>query len=152
MRGEAGDVVTLRHAEVLEHGELATAPLRAAKATDIYTLCGGDNEEWAPRFTLHGFRYAEVTGWPSGSDPIAESVVAEVLHTDMERTGWFTASDPLVDRLHQNVVLGYARQRGRRAHGLPAARRAARVDRRPAGLRTDRGVSSTTPPGSSPRG
>ena len=34
------------------------------------------------------------------------AIVAEVLHTDMERTGWFTASDPLLDRLHQNVVWG----------------------------------------------
>ncbi|HEY9308769.1 MAG TPA: family 78 glycoside hydrolase catalytic domain [Microbacterium sp.] len=104
VHGEAGDTVTLRHAEVLEHGELATAPLRAAKATDTYILAGTDTEEWAPRFTFHGFRYAEVTGWPGGFDPA--DVVAEVLHSDMERTGWFTASDPLVDRLHENVVWG----------------------------------------------
>ena len=106
VRGEAGDVVTLRHAEVLEHGELATAPLRAAKATDTYTLRGGDAEDWAPRFTFHGFRYAEVTGWPGASGQVGGAIVAEVLHTDMERTGWFTASDPLLDRLHQNVVWG----------------------------------------------
>ncbi|WP_312855084.1 family 78 glycoside hydrolase catalytic domain [Agromyces agglutinans] len=106
--GEAGDVVTLRHAEVLEHGELATGPLRTAKATDRYTLRGardGEAEEtWAPRFTFHGFRYAEVDGWPGEFDPAA--VVAEVLHSDLERTGWFEASDPLVDRLHENVVWG----------------------------------------------
>ena len=100
----AGDVITLRHAEVLEHGELATGPLRAAKATDTYTLAGDGEETWAPRFTFHGFRYAEVTGWPGDLDPAA--VTAEVLHSDMERTGWFAASDPLVDRLHQNVVWG----------------------------------------------
>jgi len=102
--GAAGDTITLRHAEVLEHGELATAPLRAAKATDTYVLAGGGAEEWAPRFTFHGFRYAEVSGWPGELDPAA--VTAEVLHSDMERTGWFTASDPLVDRLHENVVWG----------------------------------------------
>ena len=102
--GSAGDVVTLRHAEVLEHGELATGPLRAAKATDTYTLAGGGEESWAPRFTFHGFRYAEITGWPGDLDPAA--VTAEVLHSDMERTGWFAASDPLVDRLHENVVWG----------------------------------------------
>ena len=102
--GSAGDVITLRHAEVLEHGELATGPLRAAKATDTYTLAGDGEETWAPRFTFHGFRYAEITGWPGDLDPAA--VTAEVLHSDMERTGWFAASDPLVDRLHQNVVWG----------------------------------------------
>ncbi|WP_347977872.1 family 78 glycoside hydrolase catalytic domain [Microbacterium sp. ProA8] len=106
VRGTAGDTITLRHAEVLEHGELATAPLRTAKATDTYVLAGSESEEWAPRFTFHGFRYAEVSGWPAGAEDVAQAVVAEVLHSDMERTGWFEASDPLVDRLHENVVWG----------------------------------------------
>lgn|GEM_PF-13014 len=104
VKGAAGETVTLRHAEVLEHGDLATAPLRAAKATDTYVLAGAGVEEWAPRFTLHGFRYAEVTGWPGELG--LDDIVAEVLHSDMERSGWFTASDPLVDRLHENVVWG----------------------------------------------
>ncbi|MET0715562.1 MAG: family 78 glycoside hydrolase catalytic domain [Mycetocola sp.] len=102
--GDAGTVVTVRHAEVLEHGELAVEPLRDAKATDTYTLAGDGVETWGPRFTFHGFRYAEVTGWPGGFDPA--SIVAEVVHSDMERTGWFTTSDPLVQRLHENVVWG----------------------------------------------
>ncbi|MFE6254750.1 family 78 glycoside hydrolase catalytic domain [Agromyces sp. NPDC057865] len=104
VRGGAGDTVTLRHAEVLEHGELATAPLRTATATDSYTLRGDAEETWAPRFTFHGFRYAEITGWPGEFDPA--DVVAEVLGSDLERTGRFAASDPLVDRLHENVVWG----------------------------------------------
>ncbi|MGN6446400.1 family 78 glycoside hydrolase catalytic domain [Amnibacterium sp.] len=105
VRGAEGDVVTLRHAEVLEHGELATEPLRTAKATDIYRLSGAaEGEEWAPRFTFHGFRYASVEGWPGEFDPA--SVVAEVLHSDLERTGTFSSSDPRVDRLHENVVWG----------------------------------------------
>lgn len=102
--GDAGTTVTLRHAEVLEHGELAVEPLRGAKATDTYTLAGAGEETWAPRFTFHGFRYAEVTGWPGEFDPAA--VTAEVIHSDMRRTGWFETSDALVDRLHENVVWG----------------------------------------------
>ena len=35
--GEAGGTITLRHAEVLEHGELGVRPLRSAKATDQLT-------------------------------------------------------------------------------------------------------------------
>ena len=104
VHGPAGTVITLRHAEVLEHGELATEPLRAAKATDTYTLAGSGVETWAPRFTFHGFRYAEVRGWPGEFDPAA--VIAEVMHSDMERTGWFDTMHPLVDRLHENVVWG----------------------------------------------
>jgi len=103
--GEAGNTVTLRHAEVLEDGELAVRPLREARATDTYTLRGeAGGEEWEPRFTFHGFRYAEVTGWPG--DIGDGDIQAVVLHTDMRRTGWFSCSDPLLDRLHENVVWG----------------------------------------------
>ncbi len=100
--GPAGQTITLRHAEVLEHNELGTRPLRHAAATDRYTLRGGGIETWEPRFTFHGFRYAEVTGWPG--ELARDDLVAVVIHSDMERTGWFTCSDPLVSRLHENVV------------------------------------------------
>ena len=102
--GETGRVVTLRHAEVLEDGELGVRPLRVARATDTYTLRGDGVEEWEPRFTFHGFRYAEVDGWPGAIEP--GQITAVVCHTDMERTGWFSSSDPLLDRLHENVVWG----------------------------------------------
>lgn len=101
--GEAGRAVTLRHAEVLEDGELSVRPLRGARATDTYTLRGAEGgEEWEPRFTFHGFRYAEVTGWPGELAP--GDVRAVVCHTDMKRAGWFSSSDPLLDRLHENAV------------------------------------------------
>ncbi|QQM38205.1 alpha-L-rhamnosidase [Streptomyces liliifuscus] len=102
--GEAGRVVTLRHAEVLEGGELCTRPLRTAAATDTYTLRGQGTEVFEPRFTFHGFRYAEITGAPDGFDPT--TVRAVVLHSDLARTGFFECSDDLVNRLHENVVWG----------------------------------------------
>ena len=64
VHGESGRTIQLRHAEVLENGELCVRPLRGAQACDEYTLRGDGPEEWEPRFTLHGFRYAEVQGWP----------------------------------------------------------------------------------------
>ncbi|MBE3559452.1 MAG: family 78 glycoside hydrolase catalytic domain [Ktedonobacteraceae bacterium] len=102
VRGEAGQTITLRHAEVLENGELCTRPLRSAQATDRYILRGGEEETWEPRFTFHGFRYAEVEGWPG--ELRASDIRAVVCHSDMERTGWFTCSDPLLNRFHENVV------------------------------------------------
>ncbi|WP_347103705.1 family 78 glycoside hydrolase catalytic domain [Microbacterium sp. 4R-513] len=111
LRGSAaaGTTVTLRTAEVLQDGELYTRPLREAKSTDRYTFAGRpQGEEWEPRFTFHGFRYAEVDGWPGDLDAaVADgALVARVLHSDLERTGWFEASDPLLGRLHENIVWG----------------------------------------------
>jgi alpha-L-rhamnosidase len=102
--GKEGETVTMRHAEVLEGGELALQPLRTAKAEDSYTLRGGGPETWEPRFTFHGFRFAQIDGWPGHFDPA--SVTAIVLHTDFERTGWFQCSNALVNRLHENAVWG----------------------------------------------
>ena len=105
VQGPAGQVVTLRHAEILEDGELCTRPLRLASATDRYTLRGDpDGEVWEPRFTFHGFRYAEVDGWPG--ELRADQVSAVVLHSDLRRTGWFDCSDPALSRLHENIVWG----------------------------------------------
>ncbi|MET9970898.1 family 78 glycoside hydrolase catalytic domain, partial [Streptomyces sp. NPDC006356] len=101
--GETGRTLTLRHAEVLTpDGELETETNRTAEATDRYTLRGGGEETWEPRFTFHGFRYVEVDGWPG--DLTADAVRAVVLHTDMVRTGWFETSHPLVNKLHENTV------------------------------------------------
>ncbi|WP_326839426.1 family 78 glycoside hydrolase catalytic domain [Streptomyces olivaceus] len=101
--GPAGHTVRLRHAEVLENDEPALRPLRLAAATDTYVLRGtGAPETYEPRFTFHGFRYAEIEGWPGPFD--ATAVEAVVLHTDLERTGWFDSSDPLLNKLHENVV------------------------------------------------
>lgn len=102
VQGEPGQKVTLRHAEVLENGELGTRPLRGAKATDHYTLRGGKPETWEPFFTFHGFRYAEVTGWPG--EVSKDDVEAVVLHTDLERRGFFECSNPRLNQLHENVV------------------------------------------------
>ncbi|MFP3712119.1 glycoside hydrolase family 78 protein [Puerhibacterium sp. TATVAM-FAB25] len=102
LRGAAaGTRVTVRHAEVLQDGRLCRRPLREAASEDTYVCAAGD-QTWEPRFTLHGFRYAEVSGWDGPLE--ADDVVARVYHSDLERIGWFTCSDPLVNKLHENVV------------------------------------------------
>ena len=98
----SGQMITLRHAEVLEHGELATGPLRTAEATDRFIGDGHGPVTWEPEFTFHGFRYVEVDGWPGHLDP--STFQAVVIHSDMERTGTFECSNELLQRFHDNVV------------------------------------------------
>ncbi|MGK5684084.1 family 78 glycoside hydrolase catalytic domain [Actinoplanes sp. URMC 104] len=102
-----GQRIVLRHAEVLDDGELYVANLRRARATDTYVCAGGDEELFEPRFTFHGFRYAEITGYPG--EVTADDVTARVLHNDTPFTGTFTCSDPMVEQLQANIVWG---QRG----------------------------------------
>ena len=103
VEGPSGSEIRIRHAEVLEHGELGTRPLRDAQATDRFIL-SGSTDAFEPTKTFHGFRYAEVSGWPRelGLDDLE----AVVVHSDLTRTGWFDCSDPLLDQFHRNVVWG----------------------------------------------
>ena len=100
-RGEAGSRITVRHAEVIEHSELGTRPLRSAAATDTF-ICSGGDDVFEPTMTFHGFRYIEVSGL---EEPItADNLVAVVVSSDLDRIGTFACSDELVNQLHSNVV------------------------------------------------
>ncbi|MGH1502253.1 MAG: family 78 glycoside hydrolase catalytic domain [Acidimicrobiales bacterium] len=101
--GPRGSEIRIRHAEVLEDGELGTRPLRDAQATDRFILSGAD-DTFEPTFTFHGFRYAEVSGWPG--ELTADDLEAVVVHSELERTGTFDCSEPLLAQLHRNVVWG----------------------------------------------
>lgn len=103
VQGPGGSEIRIRHAEVLEHDELGTRPLRDAQATDRFILSGGV-DHFEPTMTFHGFRYAEVSGWPG--ELTCESLEAVVVHSDLRRTGSFECSDPLVQQFHRNVVWG----------------------------------------------
>ncbi|WP_329549733.1 family 78 glycoside hydrolase catalytic domain [Streptomyces sp. NBC_01356] len=106
--GEAGTTVRLRHAEVLNpDGTLYTANLRTAAATDTYILKGRGEETYEPRFTFHGFRYVEVTGFPG--TPPATAVTGRVMHTSAPFTFDFETDVPMLNKLHSNITWG---QRG----------------------------------------
>lgn len=100
----AGTEITIRHAEVLEDGELGVRPLRRATSIDRYIADGSGPVFWQPKFTIHGFRYAEISGWPSTTAPQVEDIIFRVFHTDADRTGWFSCSNPRITKLHENVV------------------------------------------------
>jgi alpha-L-rhamnosidase len=102
LAGPKGHTVRLIHAEVLENGECATAPLRDAKCTDTVIL-SGEPLVYEPRFTFHGFRYVQITGYDFDQVDL-NNFRAVVIHTDMPRTGWFECSDDMLNKLHENVV------------------------------------------------
>jgi alpha-L-rhamnosidase len=110
--GPAGAVIQLRFGEVLNRdGSLYTENLRSARATDTYTLRGGAEEVWEPRFTTHGFRYVELSGDTArlSAKPGGSTVTGIVVQSRLATTGTFTTSDALTNQLQSNVMWG---QRG----------------------------------------
>lgn len=100
IQGKKGQVITVRHAEILnKDGSLNVEFLRTAKATAAYT-CRDGQQEYSPRFTYMGFRYAGVSG--ISEENIEVSALA--LYSDIEKIGGFTCSDEMLNRLQKNII------------------------------------------------
>jgi alpha-L-rhamnosidase len=105
--GPAGRHVRIRHSEVLaEDGRLYTDNLRTARQADEF-ISSGSAEIFEPHFTLHGFRYAEISGYPGELG--AEQVVARVVHSDTPVSGSFESSEGWLNQLMRSIDWG---QRG----------------------------------------
>jgi len=103
--GPRGTEVRLRHAETLKpDGTLYLDNIRSAKVTDTYTLKGRGTEVYEPRFTYHGFRFVEMTGYPG--KPGLSSLEGQVVHDDLQTGGEFACSNPLLNRMYRNIVWG----------------------------------------------
>ena len=101
VKGEAGNIVTLRHAEVVgPDGALYTDNLRSAKQTVEYVL-NGEAQALEPHFTFQGFRYVAVTGYPG--ELTHDNIQGIVIHSDMARAGRFESSNPRLNRLQNNI-------------------------------------------------
>ena len=64
----------------------------------------GAEEVYEPRFTYHGFRFVEVTGFPG--KPTLASLEGRVVNDDLPVAGEFTCSNDLLNRIYTNIVWG----------------------------------------------
>mgnify|MGYP000781513945 CR=1 FL=1 len=112
LRGLApGTAVSMRYGEVLypdmpqyaaNRGMVMTENLRAAMNQDIYVASGAPVELFSPRFTLHGYRYIEITGTDA---PLPLHAVRALPLSSIPRaTASFECSDSLVNRLWKNIM------------------------------------------------
>lgn len=106
VRGPAGTVVKLRHAELLyDDGTLNVENLRSARATDVYILKGtGEDEVYEPHFTYHGFRYVELTGFPG--TPQLDTLTGRIVHSDVKPSGGFSSSKAVLNQMQRIIVWG----------------------------------------------
>ena len=92
----------MRHAEVLEHGELGTRALaqrRRDRHATSWPVAGVESYE--PEFTIHGFRYVQVDGWPGELHPA--TIEAVVCHSTWSRPAPSDCSHDGLNQLHDNV-------------------------------------------------
>ncbi len=103
VKGPRGTRVVLKFAEVLyDNGMVNQENLHTARATDTYILKGDGIEVYEPRFTYHGFRYVQITGFPG--TPQLESLEGRVVRSAVEPIGKFTTSNDLLNQSYKNIV------------------------------------------------
>ena len=119
VKGPAGKKITLRYGEdVFKDGTLnyhTTVMTQIRKGgikagpgapetawqEDGYTLKGKGVESWAPRFTFHGFRYVEVTGWPGTPRP--SDFEGLRMNADLQEAGTFSCSNDMFNKLNEVI-------------------------------------------------
>lgn len=96
--GKRGSEIVIKYAEVFFDGDIYTRNLRKARATDKFILAGEGQEEFFPKFTYHGYRYAKIF---KDTNTKIVSAITYPIHNDIEFTGKFECSNSLVNKIHE---------------------------------------------------
>ena len=106
--GPSGTTIQLRHAQdVNADGSLYTdnllagSPAFLALQTDTFILAGAGAETFEPRFTYHGFRYFEVTGYPG--TPQLSDFTGISIGSAVAANGTLSTGNPMLDQLQSNI-------------------------------------------------
>lgn len=106
VQGPPGTEVVLRYAEEIDDSGMIDPSSTGTEhthlvQTDRYILKGDGVEVWEPRFTYHGFRYAEVVGFPGV--PTLENLEGVVVYTAVDQVGNFECSDEMINKIHEAI-------------------------------------------------
>ena len=103
-----GTRLTVRTGEEI-HGEGQGVDFRSTGIvvvpvqTDEYICAGKGLEEWNPRGTYHGFRYAELS-CPESVTPSKDWLQAVLVHTDLREKATFSCAEPQLNKLHEMAL------------------------------------------------
>ncbi|WP_396600660.1 family 78 glycoside hydrolase catalytic domain [Algibacter sp. R77976] len=102
-----GQTLKIRFAEMLSpEGTFYTKNYRTAQSTNYYTASKDGVVEWSPKFTFHGFRYVELSGFDTSKEPKKDWVIGVVQYSDFDENGTFTSSHEKLNQLQSNIVWG----------------------------------------------
>jgi alpha-L-rhamnosidase len=109
VEGPPGTTVSLTHGESLDKdGNFSLEHLQLQwggsqlKQQVRYTIKGGGIEAYEPRFTVHGYRYIQVEGWPG--EPRPDQFTGIAIYSDMPPSGTFECSDERINQLQHNII------------------------------------------------
>jgi alpha-L-rhamnosidase len=87
-------------------GTFYTKNYRSAHSTDYYIASKDGEIEYMPKFTFHGFRFVELSGFDTSKEVSKDWVTGIVQYSDFDDNGTFTSSHPKLNQLQSNIVWG----------------------------------------------
>ncbi len=117
--GKKGQKIFIKYGERLDSAgyvdqkEISKYVREERFQTDVYIMKGNGIENWHPRFTYHGFQYAEIKGFPE--TPNSENIHACIVHTAFDTAGYFQSSNELLNKIQKITVRSYLNN----FHGYP---------------------------------
>lgn len=109
VKGNRGARIKIRPDELIDENGDVTQRSGGGPYELNYTLKGGETEEWQPRFTYYGFRYADVEiTEPEGAG--APTVIEELkmlhIRNSAPTVGAFSYSDTLFNQIFELILWG----------------------------------------------
>ncbi|MBR2345021.1 MAG: family 78 glycoside hydrolase catalytic domain [Lentisphaeria bacterium] len=106
--GSRGRLYTLRFGEMLyDDNTLYNLNYRGARSTDFVVMGNEPVMDYEPKFTFHGFRYAQIDGFQFSNTDFSVKdmeVEAVVLYSCLEENGIFECGNEKLNRLYQNTL------------------------------------------------
>lgn len=120
VKGKTGNTIAMRYGELLyDDGRLNYMTTVAGQIKEIWNLSGGPGcpktawqedryilkgkgvEEWHSRFSFHGYRYIQITGWPG--KPTLNDIEGLRMNSDLQQDGTFACSNDFFNQLHSVI-------------------------------------------------
>ena len=99
VRGERGQQVIITPGELLKEDGTINQEFTGGPHYYAYTLAGEGEEEWMPRFTYYGQRYALIE-----TEAEILSVTGQEQYADCPQTGSFSCSNEMYNSIHRLIV------------------------------------------------
>jgi alpha-L-rhamnosidase len=99
VRGTPGSQVRLTPGELLDAKGFVTQESSGGPVYFTYTLKGGAEETWHPRFSYYGFRYIQLEGKAE-----VLKLEGQFLYSSAPTAGGFSCSNQLFNRIHQLIL------------------------------------------------
>ena len=106
VKGTAGAIIKMTPGEWLHDDGLVSQVSSGGPTYYTYTLKGGEQEIWSPRFFYYGSRYLQVetSGHDGNPAPQIIELKSQFVHSSAREVGKFKCSNELVNRIHDIIV------------------------------------------------